>query len=128
MDRLHGEAVGLHAENARLHDTLKARTDQRDAALAHGADQCRQLVFVLAEARAERDAALKRASEDRVVAMRARSDIHGLIRERDGMADEIARLRDLLAQRPAPVPDTTKPAHDFTRVNGGDRRRLGGFQ
>lgn len=56
-------------------------------------------------------------AEDRVVT---------LLRERDELRLELGRLHDLLAQRPAPVPDTPKPAADFTRDFGGDRRRMGG--
>ncbi len=49
-------------------------------------------------------------------------------------AAEIDRLREIImglydlmtAQRPAPVPDTPKPTHDWTRVVSGDRRRIGG--
>jgi hypothetical protein len=50
------------------------------------------------------------------------------LEHRDLLAARDARIReldDLLAQRPEPVPDTPKPVHDFTRVEGGDRRMLG---
>ncbi len=33
--------------------------------------------------------------------------------------------RAMHAHRPAPVPDTPKQGHDWTRVNEGDRRRVG---
>ena len=38
---------------------------------------------------------------------------------------ELARAHDLLAQRPAPVPDTPKPAHDPFNVPVRDMRRMG---
>jgi hypothetical protein len=51
------------------------------------------------------------------------AEVGELLANRD---QHIAKLNTLLAQRPAPVPDTPKPVHDFTRVAGGDRRMLGG--
>ena len=80
----------LCQENTRLHDELKSRTDERDAALT---------------IRFER--------------------VTTLLRERDELRLELSRLHDLLAQRPAPVPDTPKCQHDWTRVESGDRR-MGG--
>jgi hypothetical protein len=83
----------IRALNTTLHDELKARTDERDAALA------------LIEANTD----VFEMMDDQRLALEAR----------------IRELDDLLAQRPAPVPDTPKPVHDFTRVEGGDRRMLG---
>ncbi len=51
------------------------------------------------------------------------------IKELESYSAALARTNDELrlelAQRPALVPDTPKQGHDWTRVNEGDRRRMG---
>jgi hypothetical protein len=97
----------LRRENARLYDALKARTDERDT---WGS---------IATTYGNRIGELESYSHAMAVAY----DEHkAQLAARDA---RIRELDDLLAQRPAPVPDTPKPAHDFTRVEGGDRRMLG---
>jgi hypothetical protein len=150
--------AALEAENARLHDELKARTDEREMwkheALSIRPERTDLLVEVatLRDTIAARDAQLAAMTDERdeaiadAVAATYESRIKELESERDAalalieantdvfeMMDDqrlalevrIRELDDLLAQRPAPVPDPPKPVHDFTRVDGGDRRRLG---
>ncbi len=96
------------AEIARLHDELKALTDERDVMRDEMGTQAMRMVSLLNSATMMNDAI--KTLEARVAAREAR----------------ICELDDLLAQRPESVPDTPKPVHDFTRVEGGDRRRVGG--
>jgi hypothetical protein len=95
------KVIALQAENTRLHAALKARTEERDEASEKVVEFYEQNTRI-------------NEQNWRIIKM---------LRVRDA---EIMRLRDLLAQRPAPVPDAPKPVHDFTRAEGGDRRRVGG--
>jgi len=66
----------------------------------------------------ERDAARASVQDEYRNAMSLACEINAL-------RAECARLHGLLAPRPAPVPETPRPAHDWTRVDDGDRRRMG---
>jgi uncharacterized small protein (DUF1192 family) len=95
--------AALEAEIARLHDELNARTDERDEAIA--------------------DAVGRLAADGAVeVLLDEANALRSLLAARDA---RIRELDDILAQRPAPVPDTPKPVHDFTRPPSTDRRRMG---
>ena len=100
IDARTGVIRNLEAENTRLRDELKARTDERD--------------------------------DWRSEALSTRPKLTDLLVETAMLCDElaardarIAELDTLLAERAVPVPDTPKPAHDWTRVDEGDRRRIG---
>lgn len=133
----------LEAENTRLNDALKVRTDERDALELLSASQDRalsgqlRLVDVLAD---ERDAALAFLRKRTLAAQATDGEYQALESHADAQKEllalsratiaardaRIAELDTLLAQRPAPVPDTPRPAHDWMCVTEGDRRRMGG--
>ncbi len=96
-DDLMSKTIERNCEIAKLHDALKVRTDERDAALAVMKTMTDNQVL----------------QQEIMVAFLAAKDAR------------IAELDTLLAQRPAPVPDTPKPAHDWTRLPPRSHEWLG---
>lgn len=103
---------------------LRAERDQAYADMRHRLDEHEKVMEIVSALDAE-VAKLTQERDSALEVMATMADSQKLQQDIElTLRAELTRAHDLLAQRPATVPETPKPA-DFTRDFSGDLRRMG---